>query len=71
MASGYDLTSKHPYRLQKARLGIYEKQPFKEKSLNGINDMALRLRSAGGYSQQERMIHDKREALNRALHFSY
>ena len=33
--------------------------------------MALRLRSAGGYSQQERMIHDKREALNRALHFSY
>lgn len=33
--------------------------------------MALRLRSAGGYSQQERMIHDKREALNRALYFSY
>ena len=71
VASGYNLSTKHPYQLQKARLGIYEKQPFAEKSLTGINEMALRLRSAGGYSQQERMIHDKREALNRALHFSY
>ena len=71
VASGYDLTSKHPYRLQQARLGIYDKRPFKEKSLEGINDMALRLRAAGGYSQQERMIHDKIESLNRALHFSY
>ena len=33
--------------------------------------MARRLRSAGGHRQQERMIHDKREALNRAVHFSY
>ena len=33
--------------------------------------MALRLRSAGGHSQQERMIHDKRETLNRVVHFSY
>ena len=71
MASGYDLSSKHPYRLQQARLGIYEKKPFQEKSLEGINEMALRLRAAGGHRQQERMIHDKREALNRAVHFSY
>ena len=33
--------------------------------------MALRLRVAGGHRQQERMIHDKRETLNRAVHFSY
>ena len=33
--------------------------------------MALRLRAAGGYHQQERMIHDKREALQRALNSSY
>ena len=33
--------------------------------------MALRLRSAGGHSQQERMIHDKRETLNRVVHYSY
>ena len=71
MASGYDLTSKHPYRLQEARLGVYEKKPFQDKSLSGINEMALRLRAAGGHRQQERMIHDKREALNRAVHFSY
>ena len=71
MASGYDLTSKHSFPLQKARLGIYDKKPFREKSLNGINEMALRLRSAGGHSQQERMIHDKRETLNRVVHYSY
>ena len=71
MASGYDLSSKHPYRLQEARLGVYEKKPFQEKSLSGINEMARRLSTMGGYSQQERMIHDKREALQRALHFSY
>ena len=71
VASGYDLSSKHPFRLQQARLGIYDKRPFQEKSLEGINEMALRLRAAGGHSQQERMIHDKREALNRAVHFSY
>ena len=71
VASGYDISSKHPFRLQEARLGIYDKKPFQEKSLDGINEMALRLRAAGGHSQQERMIHDKREALNRALHFSY
>ena len=71
MASGYDLTSKHSFPLQEARLGIYDKKPFREKSLNGINEMALRLRSAGGHSQQERMIHDKRETLNRVVHFSY
>ena len=33
--------------------------------------MALRLRAAGGYHPQERMIHDKREALLRALNSSY
>jgi hypothetical protein len=52
-------------------LGIYEKRPFQDKSIEGINDMARRLQSAGGYRQQERMIHDKREALNRAVYFSY
>lgn len=33
--------------------------------------MALRLYVAGGHQQQDRMIHDKRESLKRALHFSY
>ena len=32
---------------------------------------ASHLRAEGGHRQQERMIHDKREALQRALHFSY
>ena len=71
MASGHDVSSKHSFRLQQARLGVYEKRPFQDKSIDGINDMARRLRAAGGHRQQETMIHDKREALNRAVHFSY
>ncbi len=33
--------------------------------------MATRLKAMGGHSQQERMIHDKRASLDRAVHFSY
>ena len=33
--------------------------------------MALRFQTMGGYHQQERMIHDKRCSLDRAVHFSY
>lgn len=71
VASGRDVSSKHPFRLQKARLGTYDKRVFKDKSIQGINDMAIRLRTMGGHSQQERMIHDKRETLQRALYSSY
>ena len=28
MASGYDLSSRVPFRLMKGRLGVYEKRPF-------------------------------------------
>ena len=33
--------------------------------------MASRFQAMGGYRQQERMIHDKRQTLDRAVHFSY
>lgn len=55
----------------RARLGTYEKKPFQPKTIDGVNEMALRFRSMGGYRQQERMIHDKRRTLDRAVHFSY
>lgn len=57
--------------LMKARLGIYEKKPYQNQSVTGLNDMATRFTIMGGYRQQDRMIHDKRCSLDRALHFSY
>ena len=39
MASGYDFSSKVPFRLMKGRLGIYEKRPFEPEnnSIDGVN----------------------------------
>ncbi len=31
MASGYDLSNKHTYRLLQGRLGVYDKRPFEPK----------------------------------------
>jgi hypothetical protein len=30
MASGYDLSSRVPFRLMQGRLGVYDKRPFNE-----------------------------------------
>jgi hypothetical protein len=40
MASGYDLSSRIPFRLMKGRLGIYEKRPFDsdKNSIEGIEE---------------------------------
>ena len=54
-----------------ARLGVFEKPPFQDMSIEGVNEQALRLRQMGGHRQQERMIKDKRRTLDRAVHFSY
>lgn len=40
-------------------------------SVDGIKHQSLRLRTGGGNLQQERMIHDKRAALDRAIWYSY
>ena len=41
MASGYDLSSRHPFRLMQGRMGVYDKQPYEPKKtdpeINGIN----------------------------------
>lgn len=69
--AGYDLSSKNPYRLLKGRLGVYDKRPFEEMSVQGINDQAMHLRQMGGNRQQERMILSKRRSLDRAVWSSY
>ena len=73
MASGYDLSSRHTYRLMQGRLGVYDKRPFEPatSTVSGVKDQATRLRQAGGNRQQERMIKDKRRSLNGALWNSY
>lgn len=38
---------------------------------NGLDLMRARLRQHGGVTQQERMIKDKRETLDRVVHYSY
>lgn len=40
MASGYDSSSRVPFRLMQGRLGVYDKKPFnsEENSLPGIDN---------------------------------
>lgn len=73
MASGYDVSSRVPFRLMKGRLGVYDKKPFESEknSIEGIEEQSMRLRQMGGNRQQERMIKDKRRSLERALWSSY
>ena len=73
MASGYDFSSKVPFRLMKGRLGIYDKKPFEpdKNSVEGVDHQATRLRQMGGNRQQERMIRDKRRSLDHAVWNSY
>ncbi len=73
MASGYDLSSKVPFRLMKGRLGVYDKRPFDptKNPVSGVEDQSMRLRQQGGNRQQERMIQDKRRSLNYAVWNSY
>jgi hypothetical protein len=73
MASGYDLSSKVPFRLLKGRLGVYDKQPLNpdEIPVEGVADQFARMRQRGGNRQQERMIRDKRRSLDRAVWYSY
>lgn len=73
MASGYDLSSKVPYRLMMGRLGVYDKRPFdpSKNTIEGVDNQATKARFNGGNRQQERMIRDKRRSLDRAVWNSY
>ena len=75
MASGYDISNKHTFRLMQGRLGVYDKRPYDPKTtdpeLDGILHQSARLRVQGGNRQQERMIKDKRRSLDYAVWNSY
>ena len=72
MPSGYDFSTKVPFRLLQGRLGVYDKPiQLKELNLDGVMTQQLRAQANGGNSQQERMIRDKRRSLDRAVWYSY
>ena len=73
MASGYDLSQNHSFRLMKGRLGIYDKRnpQLNLNAISGIQSQAIRAEQHGGNIQQERMIKDKRRSLDHAVWYSY
>ena len=75
MASGYDISSRHPFRLMQGRLGTYDKRIYDARTtdpeLDGIKNQAARLGAHGGNRQPERMIRDKRRSLHHADCYSY
>ena len=41
MASGYDLSSRHPFRLMQGRFGIYDKTPYESVEIGFRNLVKL------------------------------
>lgn len=58
-------------RLMNTRMGNLDLPTYKPDTVKGAIDMAKRLNSKGGFSQQDRMIRDKRRSLDKATLYSY
>ena len=58
-------------RLMNTRMGNLDLPHYKPDTVKGSVDMAKRLKSKSGFSQQDRMIRDKRHALDKATLYSY
>ena len=58
-------------RLMNSRLGNMDFPHYKPDTVEGALEMAARLKTAGGFPQQDRMIRDKRRSLDNATKFSY
>lgn len=54
-----------------ARLGTVEIPRYTLDTVDGANDMAKRLKTSGGFAQQNRMIRDKQRSLDKATMYSY
>ena len=52
MPSGYDLSTKVPFRLLQGRLGVYDKQPFEPDTttIDGVRQQYLKAQVSGGNS---------------------
>ena len=79
MRKDYCMEELYPYfkgknsnlRLINARMGNLDLPRYKPDTVQGANEMAQRLKSNGGFSQQNRMIQDKRRSLHKAMLYSY
>lgn len=58
-------------RLLKERYGDIDLPDYHKSTVAGVHNMNLRLQQSGGFAQQDRMIRDKRRALNKSLKYSY
>ena len=58
-------------RMMNARLGNIDTPAKPPNTVEGINDLARRINTMGGFPQQDRMIRDKYRTLLRALKSSY
>jgi hypothetical protein len=57
--------------LMGARLGSIDFPKYSLDTVDGANDMAKRLKTSGGFAQQNRMIRDKQRSLDKATLYSY
>lgn len=57
--------------LMGARLGSVDFPKYSLDTVDGANDMAKRLKTSGGFAQQNRMIRDKQRSLDKATLYSY
>lgn len=57
--------------IMNTRLGIQEMPKYTDQQVENLDLMSNQLKRAGGYSQQDRMIRDKRRSLNKAMLYSY
>ena len=75
----YRLETLQPYfkgqnanlRLMNTRMGNLDLPRYKPDTVQGAREMTQRLKSQGGFSQQDRMIRDKRRSLDKATLYSY
>lgn len=58
-------------RMMNARLGNIDTPAKPPNTVEGVNDLARRINTMGGFPQQDRMIRDKYRTLLRALKASY
>ena len=80
MSNNNRLENLYPYmanqngRLEamKSRMGVQDYPKYYPDTVSGANKMAIQLKDAkGGFSQQDRMIRDKRRSLDAAMLYSY
>lgn len=65
------LSKRDSYGLLMGRIGMRSQPEFSPSSVPGVNAQAHQLYYHGGFTQQNRMIRDKRRSLDKAVLYSY